>query len=295
MLRLLLPLLCLACLADEPRWSLLLERDEEAMGRIEDWIREARSPGTPESRRITLAARIREETAPLEEAYLDFLADHPRHVRARVAYADLLGDLGRDGEILPQLEKAVEIDPSFAPAWNNLGNHHGYQGRAGRAIVCFRKAIALRPREAVYLRNLASITRLHPEESARSHGVPEERILDLALGLYRQALDLDPDSFDLAEDLAQAYYSPSGLVRPEEALAAWKRAEALAPSALEREGVALHLARVFLALGMPKEARRELDLVSLPVYDALRQEIGRDLAPQEPPGDPAPSASPAAD
>ena len=50
--------------------------------------------------------------------------------------------LGRLGQAEDLLRQAVEADPAFAPAWNNLGVLLMEQGRVGEASETFRRAYA---------------------------------------------------------------------------------------------------------------------------------------------------------
>lgn len=50
--------------------------------------------------------------------------------------------LGRLGQAERLLRRAVEEDPDFAPAWNNLGVVLMNQGKVGEAAIVFRRAFA---------------------------------------------------------------------------------------------------------------------------------------------------------
>ncbi|MCX7301974.1 MAG: tetratricopeptide repeat protein [Rhodobacterales bacterium] len=50
--------------------------------------------------------------------------------------------LGRLGQAEVLLRRAVEMDPTFAPAWNNLGVVLMEQGKTGEAAETFRRAYA---------------------------------------------------------------------------------------------------------------------------------------------------------
>lgn len=50
--------------------------------------------------------------------------------------------LGRLGQAESLLRKAVELEPSFPPAWNNLGVLLMEQGEYSEASECFRRAFA---------------------------------------------------------------------------------------------------------------------------------------------------------
>ncbi|MBI4483651.1 MAG: tetratricopeptide repeat protein [Acidobacteria bacterium] len=96
-----------------------------------------------------------------------------------------------DGAIEAYL-RAVQLDPRFADAWNNLGTIYYKSGDLKRAEQCYRKAIACDPdhREAHY--NLGNIT----DESGR---------LDQAMKFLERALEIDPTFADAHFNLALVY------------------------------------------------------------------------------------------
>ena len=51
--------------------------------------------------------------------------------------------LGRLGQAEEQLRRAIEVDESFPPAWNNLGVVLMEKGEYGEAAETFRRAFAL--------------------------------------------------------------------------------------------------------------------------------------------------------
>lgn len=63
--------------------------------------------------------------------------------RAKAAYADALRQLSRKNvpAAITQLERAIEIAPLYADAWNHLGTIHYMAKRYSQAESCFRKAL----------------------------------------------------------------------------------------------------------------------------------------------------------
>jgi tetratricopeptide (TPR) repeat protein len=68
------------------------------------------------------------------------------------------------------------------------------------------------------------------------------------------------------------------MARPEAAIKAWDYALAIAPGDIEKQGVLIHLARVKLQLGELDEAQQHLDQVLLPMYQELKDRVGRNLS-----------------
>ena len=90
-------------------------------------------------------------------------------------------------------KKAVKLDPKFASAFNNLGallyDHERYE----EALECYRKAFIINPKQAETCSNLAM--------AVKEAGEPAE-----AVGLYFNALALDPSLTKIHHYLAQALY-----------------------------------------------------------------------------------------
>ncbi len=268
----------------ERAYKKLLAEDDAAQEEVDRWIseaKEARAKGSPVSEEV-LNGRIDQRLAPVKKAYQEFLREHPRHVSARLAYGSFLYETLDEELGVEQWEKAREIDPKNAAAWNNLANHYGHRGPVAKAFEYYSQAIELKPDESVYLQNLATTTYVFRKDAMEFFKTGEKEVFDRSLELYRKALKLDPKNFPLATDYAQSYYGIKPL-RTKEALAAWKYALEIANDDLERQGVYLHLARVELNSGMFDEARKHLGMVNNEFYAVLRDRLARNLAEKERP------------
>jgi len=266
----------------EKEYQKLLADDDAAEEEVEKWMNDAQAfaeqgAGIPQA---TLSLRIEERLKPVRAAYEDFLKRHPDHARARLAYGSFLDDLGEDEGARDQWEKARELDPKNPATWNNLANYYGHRGPAKKAFEYYAKAIELKPDESVYHRNLATTTYLFRKDAMEFYAIDEQKVFDRALELYRKALALDPENFELAADRAQSYYGikPS---RVEEALGAWQDALKIAKDDDARQGVYIHLARVEVSAARFDEARQHLDQVSLEKYADLKRRVLRNLAQKE--------------
>ena len=267
----------------EQKYRRLLELDDAALQKIDEWIRSSQRPNALETETIVLAGKINREIQPVKEAYETFLSAHPNHVQARLTFASFLSDIGEEQAALPHLQKAVEINPRLPAAWNNLANHYGHNSNGKKAFACYEKAIALNPQEPLYYHSFGAVVFLFRNEAKEYYQLTNTEALDKALSLYKKALELDLENFDLAEDIAQTYYGirtsdqPSKMARPHAALAAWQYAAALAPSEFEKQGVRIHLARVYLEMENSEQAKRELNQVTLPVYQTLKERVGKHI------------------
>ena len=212
-----------------------------------------------------------------EDAYRHALELAPHdaescHLLGLVSYR-----LNRLAESLRYLHAAVERQPSLPVYWFNLGVVSQKAGRSPDAVSAYEKAIALRPQESVYHHNFAVTVYLFRRDATNYFQIPEQQVFDKAMVLYNRALELDPDNFPLATDLAQTYYG----IRPprvQDAFEAWNRALKLARDDIEREGVYLHLARWHRTAGDVEAARRELNRVTNGMYNVTKTNILKSLA-----------------
>lgn len=260
----------------------ILAEDDAAQAEVDRWIREnqtfaEKGGGVPAGE---LNARIRNRLDKVKKRYEDFIAKHPDHARVRLAYGSFLSDIRQEDDAVPQYEKARELDPKNPAPWNQLANYYGHNGPVKKAFEYYAKAIELNPNEPIYYQNMGTTVFLFRKDAKEYYHINEQQVFDKALDLYQHALKLDPNNFELAQDVAQTYYG----IRPprtEEALKAWTNAMNAAQAPLEREGVELHLARWKLNAGRFAEAHQHLNLVSNQMYMELKTRLLRNLKARE--------------
>lgn len=88
---------------------------------------------------------------------------------------------GNLGSALNEYLKAIEIDPYFARAYNNLGYIYRQQGKVDLAIKYYNKTLELNPKDDTAHTNLAS-------------AYEKKGDYDKAIDEFHQALKLDPGS-----------------------------------------------------------------------------------------------------
>ena len=233
-----------------------------------------------------MGVRVAQRLEPVRKKYLDFLKRHPNHARARLAFGSFLNDTGQEEEGVAQWEQAREIDPKNPAAWNNLANYYGHRGPVTNAFKYYEQAIELNPKESVYYHNFGNTVYLFRVDAMEMYHLTEKQVFDRALELLGKAIELDPENFILAQDVAQTYYG----IRPprvKEALAAWQYALKLAKDDLQREGIYIHLARNQMSVGDFASAHQNLNLVTNEVYKVLKDRLVRNLAQKEKPKPPA--------
>jgi len=136
---------------------------------------------------------------------------------------DLIGKNDMQGSIA-QLQKALEIDPEYVQAYNNLGVRYMMQGSIKEAVGCFRRGIEIDPDAASLHTNLAHALIIN---SAAAEAEPEAR----------RAVSLNP------EDAKSAYLLGLSLIMQDkftgEAIASLRRSDHISPRARLTLGLAL--------------------------------------------------------
>lgn len=107
--------------------------------------------------------------------------------------ANVYVKFGKHWQAEDDYKKAVRLDPQFASAYNNLGALLYDHERFEEALECYRKAFIINPKQAETCSNLAM--------AVKEAGDPAE-----AVGLYFNALALDPSLTKIHHYLAQALY-----------------------------------------------------------------------------------------
>jgi tetratricopeptide (TPR) repeat protein len=256
----------------------LLATDDAAHAEVDRWIRDnqefrAQGGGVPDEE---LNRRIEERLKSVRQDYENFLATHTNHALAHLAYGSFLDGVHEEELSVAHMEKSRELDPKNPAAWNNLANYYGHRSPVKKAFEYYAKAIELNPYESVYYHNFGTTVYLFRKDAMEHFDFTEQQVYDKALELYAHAMDLDPEDFPLATDVAQTYYGIAPF-RGDAALTAWTNALKLARDDDERQGVELHFARVKLKLKKLNEVQAHLDAVTLPRYEDLKARLRRNL------------------
>ena len=269
----------------EREYQKLLEADDAALAGVAELMSNndkyvAQGGGlTPD----VMNQRMAERLTPARKGYEAFIASHPDHVRARIAFGSFLSDIHDDEDARTQFEKALELDPKNPAAWNDYANLLGHLGPVSKMFEGYTKAIELKPTEPVYLENLATCVFIYRVDAkAFYHYTNDQQVFDKSLELYQQAFKLDPDNFELATELAQTYYGITP-TRTDDALNAWTNALAIARTDLQKQGVYIHLARFKLNAGRFAEAHHDLEGVTNPELATLKKLLLRTMDQREHP------------
>jgi serine/threonine protein kinase/tetratricopeptide (TPR) repeat protein len=121
-----------------------------------------------------------EKDEPKSIRLLNQLIDkYPKEKRAHFALANTYGYEEAD-KAIEELNKALDIDPNYAEAYQSLGLYYRYQGAFDKALDLFNKYASVSPDQASPLDNLANL-------------YFREGRVDEAIEKFREALSIRPD------------------------------------------------------------------------------------------------------
>lgn len=95
---------------------------------------------------------------------------------------------------ISDFNKAIEIDPKHAMAYNNRGNAYNAKGLYDLAISDFDKALEINPRYATAYNN-------------RGYAYNAKGLYDLAISDFNKALEINPRYADAYNNRGHAYYN----------------------------------------------------------------------------------------
>jgi len=80
-------------------------------------------------------------------------ADNRSQAKSQVDFGIKVAQNGLWKEATYRWEKAIELDPTYAAAWNNLGIAYEHEGRFEDARKAYEKAVALDPKNILIRQN----------------------------------------------------------------------------------------------------------------------------------------------
>lgn len=227
----------------------------------------------------SLAKVSREDPKPAEvqklervsSVYRALVAHYPDDARSHAARAAWLWSLGEKQDAFIEWTASEKLDPNSASAANALGECSLAQGEAKAASDWFARSAALEPANAAYHFDLANVRfmfRHQLDDPLR----PGEN-LKLALAEFKRASALDPFNINYAQAYAETFYA---LEDPDwqEASRAWKHYREMTNS---DDFACVNLARVYIKLGQPDEARRFLEKVRLKTFAPVKAHLLKEI------------------
>ncbi|NET76666.1 FkbM family methyltransferase [Okeania sp. SIO1F9] len=166
--------------------------------------------------------------------------------------ANQLKRAGRLDEAIAIYHQAIEINPNFAWAYNNLGDAFVKQDKLDEAVVEYQKAIEINPNSALYYYNLGEVlaqqgklnkavdnftkaVEIQPYfykfQSNLGQAFHRKNLLDSAISCYRKVLAIKPYSGMDCYNLAEVLYKKQEW---EEAVTFYKRAAKISPQKFKK-------------------------------------------------------------
>jgi len=167
--------------------------------------------------------------------------------------ADLLKQ-GRLDEAIAEFQRALELDPSYAPASFNLAYAYERRDRIDDAIAQYKKAIQLEPANVMGLNNLGVL-------------YDKKGLYDEAIAAFEQALKADPSNGTVQKNLANSKKNKD-IVKEREARIADARKQAEAQP--KDPYAAYNVCRVYAALDMKEQAFEWLGKAMQLGFDDIR-------------------------
>jgi tetratricopeptide (TPR) repeat protein/glutathione synthase/RimK-type ligase-like ATP-grasp enzyme len=197
------------------------ERWPQAEALLEELLQQ--NPDDSDSLFLLASLRMETDLDAAERLFLRCLALAPRHLFVRHYLAKLSQLRGDDESAITLLRQSIQINPNFAPTYNDLGTSLHQIGERDEAITFFDKAISVDP-----LYTMAHINRgLLLQEMRR----PAD-----ADAAFREVLAVPPNCADAWHSCGVAHYQ---LAQYEQAIEACRRALALNPLHLGASGTLL--------------------------------------------------------
>lgn len=227
-----------------------LDRQENLVGAIRHYERAlALQPDYPDAANdLALVLRKQRRFDEARSIYEQTLARHPHYVEARNNLAIVLLDLGKPDEAIAHFRMVIERRAEFPEAHNNLGLAFTKKRQWNQAAACYRQALQLKRDYPEARANLVNTLGHVADEYLRAGHIRE------AIPLYRQMLEVNPDSVTALNNLAWTL-STSPAPQPNEITEAVELGERLCRQTEYKYPAALDtLAAAYAAAGRYTEA-----------------------------------------
>lgn len=156
-------------------------RNPIALAEVNEIIRTAPSGSESRMRAYNLRAIMSAD----QERYQEAIEDYRKAIELDPTYADAYNNLGnalrsanQGAEAIQNYQKAIDLDPNHVDAYNGMGNMMLENRRIDDAIANYQKAIEIDPTYAIPRSNLGNV-------------FLEVGKIDEAIASYRKAIELD--------------------------------------------------------------------------------------------------------
>ena len=96
-------------------------------------------------------------------------ADARADAKAQVTFGIMVAQHGLWHEAMYRFKRAVEIDPTYAAAWNNLAIACEHDGLLDNAKQAYERALALRPKDDYIRQNYDLFLEIHAQSGRGGH------------------------------------------------------------------------------------------------------------------------------
>ena len=145
---------------------------------------------------------------------------------------------GKTNEAITEFQKAVQLDPNYVPARQNLGHAYDRQGRSEEAMAQYRKAAELDPKSSVVYNNLGVL-------------YDKKGLYDEAIGEFEKALQINPGDATALKNLETAKKNKAVIEERKKAIAQAQQAVEANP---KDPRAAYNLARLYAFHGQKEQA-----------------------------------------
>lgn len=275
---LLLPFLILATfLGAEPSSGELTRAAQEATTLAERKLLEIVARERALEERLTNAASVDRSQAmgeirALSRDYQNYLARNREDLYAHLLYGKFLYRAGDNEGALQVFLAADNLDGNQAVTKQHIGNLLAEGGNFAEALNYFLQAIDLAPQEPVYHFSVGQVLAEYREDFLEIR-LYKPATLDAQMqAAFHEAQALEPENADFAFRYGESFYD---VAEPdwEIALGFWEDLAEEDLSAVQRDALALHVARVLVELGRFEQARERIASVEREAFAATKANL----------------------
>lgn len=212
----------------------------------------------PEEAKAKKASAL-DRVKKVREAYEFALKKYTGDATLHNAYGELLYDqFGDNAGALREWNLATSLDSKYAPPYNNLGLDQCHTGDYAVGINNLERAMELDPKNPDFMFNLAQIYIVNAPQVEKIKKWKPKKIYERAMKLSKEATELDPSDYQLAEDYAMNFFAAERFSVEadwEKAAEAWQRARPLAGRADRTALCWMNEARCWIRGEKPEQAR----------------------------------------
>lgn len=194
--------------------------------------------------------RARENLQQVKNAYDMGLARFDNSPILHNFYAELIHDFfGRIHEASKHWHRAVQLDPKYARAHNNLGMYYCHAGMYAMGVDSLDNSLRLEPNNPDFLFNMTQIYLTHYPHVMQIRQWTREQVYREAMKLSERAVKFAPADFEVLRDHALNYFLAGNFgVKADwrKAAQAWQATRPYARTDAERFNTWLNEARVHL-------------------------------------------------